>query len=324
MEQTFVKLYNPAKIENFVLPKRIKAELSKGIDDNYIFYGSPGIGKSSLSKALITKHPYLRINASIDGRIDALRNQITQFCVESPLTFDDKIDASIKVVWFEEIDKSSESFQDGLRGFMDEFDSTVRFVGTCNYIEKVSEALKSRFVCVNFNCISSEEEVEVKNGYKTRLSKIIEKKLEATIEPEAMDYLVDTNFPDFRHSLQALQSLYKLQIKKISLNDIKTKAYEFTPLYELILNGGQPEDIHRILMADYSNSCFEVLKGLDELFIKYLLENKPGMAKMIPFITVKSAEYMYRANFNIDMSTNMRACVWDLILISDKIRKGGA
>lgn len=323
MELTFVKLYSPKKLENFVLPTRIKKQFASGIDDNYILYGSPGVGKSSLARVLITRHPYLRINASIDGRIDQLRNAITQFCVESPISFDENIDMSQKIVWFEEIDKASESFMDGLRGFMDEFSDTVKFVGTCNYIEKVSDALKSRFQCINFNCISSDEEAEIKLAYKARLSQIVKKKLEAEMDDDAMNYLVDTNFPDFRNSLQALQTLYKLQIKKISISDIKTKAYEFISLYELILKGGNPEDIHAILMADYSNSCFEVLKGLDELFIKYIIENKPAMSKMIPHITVKTAEYMYRANFNIDMSTNMRACVWELILIADKIRKGG-
>ena len=322
MEQTFLRQFNPKTLNNFVLPERIKKELAGGIDDNYIFYGSPGIGKSSLSKALISKHPYLRINASIDGRIDALRSKIMDFCIESPIAFDSEIDYSRKIVWFEEIDKASESFMDGLRGFMDEFEENVKFVGTCNYFEKITDALASRFKCINFNCISSEEEKQDKIAYKARLNAIVTKKLEAKISQDAMDYLVESNFPDFRHSLQALQTLHKLGIKEINITDIKSKSFEFTELYDLILNGGNPEDIHRILMADYATATHEVLKALDEMFIKYILENKPSMAKLIPHIVVKVAEYQYRANFNIDMSTNMRACVWELILLSDKIKKG--
>ena len=45
--------YRPKKLEDMILPDRIKSIFKNGITDNYIFYGHFGTGKTSLARILI-------------------------------------------------------------------------------------------------------------------------------------------------------------------------------------------------------------------------------------------------------------------------------
>lgn len=312
----FTDVFSPKELKNFVLPDRIKNQFKDGLDTHTLFYGSHGLGKSALAKILMKNHPHLYINASEEGRIDVLRTEIHQFCSDVQLDGSGN-KSNIKVVVLDEIDGVSGAFFDALKGFMDQFSENVRFIATSNYINKIPDPVISRFGgienCVNFNVISSKEEKDIKEKYGSRLLGVITKPLKLKIDQDAFNFMVDQSFPDFRGALQTIQRLFKAEIKNITLEDVKTKSYEFRELYDLILKGGEPENIHTILMGDYANKVADVLSALDENFINYIKLNKPDFHFMIPRICIDVAKYQNMLYNVIDPAIVMKAAVYELM-----------
>lgn len=311
----FTDVFCPKKVKDFVLPERISNQFEDGMSSHCLFYGSHGIGKSSLAKALMRDHPHLYINASEEGRIDVLRGTITDFCAEVQLNEEGK-KADIKIVLLDEIDGVSQQFFDALKGFMDQFGKKVRFIATSNYINKVPAPIQSRFDCINFNIQSSEEEKQLKSKYEGRLKGIMGKVLKMQISDEAMKFLVNQNFPDFRGALQTIQRLHRSGVKQISVEDVKKKSYEFRQLYDLILDGGKPEDIHTMLMGDYANKVTEVMEALDEGFISYIKSSRKDFSYMIPHISIQVCDHQSKLHQVIDPAITMKSCIYKLMGIT--------
>ncbi len=84
-EFLYVEKYRPSKIEDCILPKSIKSTmkdiLAKGELPNMLFSGGPGVGKTTVAKALCKELDldYILINGSEEGNIDVLRGKIKQF-----------------------------------------------------------------------------------------------------------------------------------------------------------------------------------------------------------------------------------------------------
>lgn len=311
----FTDVFSPKELQNFVLPERISKQFENGVSTHSLFYGSHGIGKSALAKILMKDQPHLYINAGEEGRIDVLRGAINDFCAEVQLNDSGK-KASIKVVLLDEIDGVSLTFFDALKGFMDQYGKNVRFIATTNYINKIPSPIQSRFDCVNFNIESSQEEADMKAKFRGRINGIITKPLKMTVADDALNFIVDQNFPDFRGALQTIQRLHRSEIRNITLEDVKKKSYEFKDLYDLILDGGSPEKIHTILMGDYANKVTEVLSALDEGFINYIKLNRKEFYFMIPHICIEVAKYQSSLHTVIDMAITMKACVYRLMAIA--------
>jgi len=313
-DKLFVQVFEPKTVEGMILPDRIKSLFKEGlVNGHYLFHGGAGIGKSTLSKILCKNHPYLYINASIDGKIDVLREKIEDFCVESQIT-DHDVNRK-KVVWFDELDGVSQAFFDGLRGFIDLYQDNVRFIGTCNHFNKIPEPIKSRLQCINFNFESTDEERQIYEKYKTRFGKIIAGLKMNLATPDVLDVLCKNNFPDYRGILQTLQSLKKAEVTELTIDLIMAKQYEMIELYKLIISGkGKPEDIHKILMGDYATKAADVLKSLDKPFIDWIIGNSIQHTFLIPHIVILTAKYSQMA-YNIDNALAMKACVFELMEI---------
>lgn len=84
-EFLYVEKYRPSKIDECILSKSLKTTFndilkSKEIP-NMLFSGGPGVGKTTVAKALCNELQldYLFINGSEEGNIDTLRGKIKQF-----------------------------------------------------------------------------------------------------------------------------------------------------------------------------------------------------------------------------------------------------
>lgn len=316
----FIDQFAPKKLTDFVLPERIMKQFENGLYGHMLFSGNPGMGKSALAKLLANQHNNRYFNISEEGRIDVLRSQITEYCTSVQLNDDGK-QGDFKVVILDEIEGASQSFFDALRGFMDLYGKRVRFIATTNYINKVPDPIRSRFECVDFGFQSSDEEKTIYNKYGGRIKAIMLKALKMEVDDDALKFLVDKNFPDFRGILQDLQRLYVSKVTKVTLEEVKTKSYEFKSLYDMIIDGGSPETIHKMLMGDYATKAADVLSSLDNNFVNYITDNKPSHHYMIPHVIVKVCHYQSILHHVIDPAISMKACIFELMNVAEKGRK---
>jgi len=152
----FTEKYRPKNLDELILPERVMNKFKNGLTQNVLFAGSPGTGKTSTAKAIINQFelPYLYINASRDTSVDVIRTQITDFCSTMSI-LDDR--NKFKVVILDEVDGVSDQFFKALRATMEQFASNSRFIATCNYINKLPDAILSRFEVINFDFDKSEE-----------------------------------------------------------------------------------------------------------------------------------------------------------------------
>jgi len=81
----WVEKYRPDKIDDCILPTSIKKTFQGFVDageiPNMLLSGPPGIGKTTVAKALCEELncDWIMINGSEEGGIDVLRNKIKNF-----------------------------------------------------------------------------------------------------------------------------------------------------------------------------------------------------------------------------------------------------
>ena len=128
--------------------------------------------KHQQQKILVKDNPYLYINCSTESSIDVLRTKIVEFCSSLSVLDGEK---KLKLVILDEIDGvSSDQFFKGLRGEIERFAKTARFIATCNYINKVPDNIQSRFECISFD-FNQDESAEIEKQYILRVYQILKK-----------------------------------------------------------------------------------------------------------------------------------------------------
>ena len=117
-----------------------------------LFYGPPGVGKTTSAENLIrvfsgnNQENVIHLNASDERGIEVIRNQISQF-VKSQNMFE----TGYKFVILDEVDYMTKNAQQALKNLLQNCNMNVRFCLICNYICKIEESLKNEFICIRFN-----------------------------------------------------------------------------------------------------------------------------------------------------------------------------
>lgn len=265
----FWEKYRPNAINKMILLPRIELILKQGIQTNMIFFGTSGIGKTTVANILSKEHNFIKVNASKQTGIDMLRTTIDNHI--GSLNFGAKSD--LKVIYLDEFDRASKNLQDGLKGYMEDFENTnvnVRFVFTTNHINRIEPELKSRFTEINFNPLNKNEREFM---FKKEVAYI-----RAVARREGLDYeniepfnkIITSNFPDLRKSIQDIQMVTITgefgSIANVAGSD-KISFYEFM----------MEANINPILNYDYVMNNFfttfeDVFDYLGRPFIEYLKE----------------------------------------------------
>lgn len=200
MKELWVEKYRPKTIDGYVFrddtqKNQIKTWIKDRSIPHLLFSGNAGIGKTTLAKVLfneldINPLDILEINASRTNSVDDVRDKIVRFVQMIPF-------GDFKVVMLDEADYLSPNAQAALRGVMEEYHQTSRFVLTCNYPNKIIPALHSR--CQGFH-IAKVDQTE----FTARVAEIL---LSESIEfdLDVLDTYVKATYPDLRKCINMVQ-----------------------------------------------------------------------------------------------------------------------
>ena len=200
MKQLWTEKYRPSTLPDYVFRDQTQREqvegwVKSGAIPHLLFSGSPGVGKTTLAKILINElaiDPFdvMEINASRENNIDTIRAKITGFVQTMPF-------GDFKIVLLDEADYITPNGQAALRGVMETYSSTARFILTCNYPNRVIPALHSR--CQGFHI----EKVDV-TEFTARMATILVTE-SVEFDLDTLDSYVKATYPDLRKCINLCQ-----------------------------------------------------------------------------------------------------------------------
>ena len=198
--ELWVEKYRPKTLDGYVFrDEQQKAQIEQWIKDGSIPHlllsGNAGIGKTTLARILfnelnIQSLDILEINASRTNSVDDVRAKIINFVQMIPF-------GEFKVVLLDEADFLSPNAQAALRGVLEEYHSTARFIFTCNYPTKIIPALHSR--CQGFH-IAKVDQTE----FTARVATILMEE-EVEFDLDTLDTFVKATYPDLRKCINTVQ-----------------------------------------------------------------------------------------------------------------------
>jgi replication factor C small subunit len=299
----------PKEFSQLIMLNRIEKIIGGGeLSQNLLLEGTAGTGKTTAARILAKGHDTLYVNTSSERGIETLKGDIVEFC--GTRSFGD-FESEQKVVILDEIDGATEMFFKALRATMEKY-QFVRFIATCNYIQKLPDPVQSRFLVLNFDPKNQTEENELKEKYAKRVRSITKKLGIEWESPEVLTTFVDKNFPDLRRIVSKIQEYQVSGITKVTLEDVKLMHFTFRELFELAVNKTEPEIIYKTIMSEYTNKVDEVLTSFANDFGDWLRENRPNLTHKLAQTYIYIADYEYKKNFIIDKHLTLLALLFSI------------
>ncbi len=300
----WVEKYRPHKVADCILPAKLKAQLQKYTDDknipNLIFSGRAGVGKTSAAMAMVEESgsQFYKVNASLHGNVDTMRNEIMQFASSV------SNNGLRKYVILDEADNMSQAFQQGLRAFMEEFSSVTGFILTCNYKSRIIEPIHSRCPIVDFK-VGATDAKDVANALYARLVAIL-KAEKVEFEKPVLVEVIKRWFPDFRRILGEIQR-YSQESGKIDSGLLSNLTEE---RLKGLLKVMQEKDFTKVRIWVTENSDIEAV----ELFRTFYEQASHLFSPAsIPELVTILARYQYQAAFVADPDINVAACFAEIM-----------
>lgn len=303
-EPLWVERYRPQKVADCILLPDLKQTFQKIVDSgdvpNMILTGGPGLGKTTVAKAICNELglDFILINASQEGNIDTLRTKIKHFASTVSLQ------GGRKVVILDEGDYlNPQSTQPALRGFIEEFSRNCAFIITCNYLNKLIEPLHSRCSVYRFD-VAKKDMPKLASQFTARIVQILEIE-KVDHDKKAVMELISKYMPDWRRVINELQRyastgaidagvLVNLTDTNFSTLVKALKERNFKVARQWVADNGDisPAEMFRALY-DRANDHIEPAS--------------------VPQLVLILADYQYKAAFVADQELNTMACFTEVM-----------
>jgi len=303
----WVEKYRPKTIDECILPEGIKKTfndfLNKGEIPNMLLAGPPGVGKTTVAKALCNQLgvDFYVINGSDEGRfLDTVRNNAKNFASTVSLSSD----ARHKVIIIDEADNTTSDVQLLLRASIEEFQNNCRFIFTCNYKNKIIEPLHSRCAVVDFS-IKGKQKQEVAAKFFQRLNFILDSE-RCESDKKVLAELINKHFPDWRRILNECQR-YSVS-GKIDSGILAT--FSDIAVNDLIKNLKEKNfpEVRRWVVSNLDNDTSVLFRIIyDNLYTALVPSTIPAAVLVI-------AKYQYQTAFVADQEINMLAALTEIMV----------
>jgi len=313
IQELLTEKLRPKELRHMILPPRISKIFENGLGHNVLLSGPPGCGKTTLAKILATGYPSIFINVSDESSVETIRVKINDFC-STISVMDGK--SSKKIVILDEFDGASDQFYKALRGTIEKFASNARFIATCNYINKVPDAIQSRFEVIDFNPVNSDEENALKQEWNRRIGLILGK-IGISIDDDSLNEFQKNYYPDFRSALNKIQTWMIEGIKTVDSAKINELGWSYENLYTLITTSKDPVSNYQSIVGEYQGKVDEVMSALGEEFINWIINNKPELKKIIPAVIVLVADHQAQRTQVIDPMVSLLSLVFQIQKLTD-------
>ena len=303
----WVEKYRPQQIDECILPDHIKKTFQDFVDQgeipNMLLSGPPGIGKTTVAKALCKQLgvDYYVINGSDEGRfLDTVRNNAKNFASTVSLTSQSKH----KVIIIDEADNTTSDVQLLLRASIEEFSGNCRFIFTCNYKNKIIEPLHSRCSVVEFS-IKGKEKVKIAGLFFKRLQQILDTE-RIPYDPPVLAEIINKHFPDWRRVLNECQR-YSVS-GKIDSGILAT--FSDVSVNDLIRNLKDKNfpEVRKWVVDNLDNDSSVLLRRLYDSLYETLVPNS------IPAAVLIIAKYQYQIAFVADQEINLLAALTEIMV----------
>ncbi len=302
----WVEKYRPQKVSDCILPKTVKETFQNFVDrgeiPNLLLCGPPGIGKTTIAKALCNELgvDFYVINGSDEGRfLDTVRNQAKNFASTLSLQGTGKH----KVIIIDEADNTTNDVQLLLRANIETFHSNCRFIFTCNYRNKIIEPLQSRCAVFDFN-ITGKDKPKVAAEFFQRIRSILEEE-SVQYDERVVAEVINKFFPDWRRVLNELQRYSSggvidtgmlASVSDVNIKDLmrSLKEKNFANVRKWVVEN-LDNDVNAIIRKIYT-AMYESLES-----------------QSIPQAVLIFAKYQYQAAFVADQEINTLACFTELM-----------